>query len=447
MAGLGSRHVGLFSPTNSQSRRQSILRFIGRICVFAAISGALLISGVTLHAAELKDPTEIIRSLAPIEYLPHHSGIRGPAIDLSIPFALGSADLKPHGRAQLQALGEALASPELKDRDIEIAGHTDASGAAEFNRRLSERRAEAVKIYLIDAFGFADTRFRTVGYGEDELKNPLLPRAAENRRVEISVVTADPSAQSPAPASHQISTTSGIDLRKEPVAAKTLRATAERNGSVRVIVGLEVAGAPSGNISEINEPSGWQILNDHIKGLQNRALSRLGWGNFNDLVRFDYTPAMAMSVNSNQLNELLTSNAVTQVYEDARNIFSLSRSGPLIGVSSGGQETHFGEGVSVAVIDTGVDGDHPFLRGKIIAEACFSAHGQMGSSPFYSACPSGDDEEIGAGSAWPCPETVFACEHGTHAGIVAGDGDTFGTQTGLSIKLGKVIRAIWFLEI
>jgi len=92
MAGLGSRHVGLFSPTNSQSRRQSILRFIGRICVFAAISGALLISGVTLHAAELKDPTEIIRSLAPIEYLPHHSGIRGPAIDLSIPFALGSAD-------------------------------------------------------------------------------------------------------------------------------------------------------------------------------------------------------------------------------------------------------------------------------------------------------------------------------------------------------------------
>ena len=61
-----------------------MLRFIGRICVFAAISGALLISGVTLHATDLKDPTEIIRSLAPIEYLPHHSGIRGPAIDLSI---------------------------------------------------------------------------------------------------------------------------------------------------------------------------------------------------------------------------------------------------------------------------------------------------------------------------------------------------------------------------
>ena len=87
-----------------------MLRSTYRRSVFAVISGALLIAAATAGATDQKDPTEILRSLAPIEYLPHHSGIRGPAIDLSIPFALGSAELKPEGRAQLRALGEALAS-------------------------------------------------------------------------------------------------------------------------------------------------------------------------------------------------------------------------------------------------------------------------------------------------------------------------------------------------
>jgi subtilisin family serine protease/outer membrane protein OmpA-like peptidoglycan-associated protein len=404
-----------------------MLRSTYRRSVFAVISGALLIAAATAGATDQKDPTEILRSLAPIEYLPHHSGIRGPAIDLSIPFALGSAELKPEGRAQLRALGEALASDKLKNQAIEIAGHTDSSGEAEFNRRLSERRAQAVKNFLIERFGFSRERFRVVGYGEDELKNPLVPRASENRRVEISVIAAGASSRAPAPArQQQMSATNGFDLRIDPVAAEALRARAKRDGGVRVIVGLAAIGAPSDDIWETHERSGWQSLNDHIRSLQGRALNRLGWTNFNNLVRFDYTPAMAMRVNANRLDELLTSNAITQVYEDALNSFSLSQSVPLIGVESGNDGEPLGSGVSVAVIDTGVDGNHPFLRGKLVAEACFSAHGLMGPSPFRSACPSGKDEEIGIGAGRPCPETVFACDHGTHvAGIAAGAGDTF----------------------
>ena len=405
-----------------------MFRSTGRRCVFALISGAMLVAVATAGAADVKDPTEIIRSLAPLEYLPEHSGgFRRPAIDLTIPFALNSAKLKHQARAQLQALGEALASEKLRGRAIEIAGHTDSTGPADYNRRLSERRAQAVADFLVTEFGFDAARFRVVGHGEDEPKNPLLPGAAQNRRVEISVIAgsigkataASASEHASVPARYKMSATSGIDLRTQPAAAEALKAKAGRDGSVRIIVGLAALGA----LPDVE--SGWQNLNDHIRGLQNRALNSLGWVNFNDLVRFDYTPAMAMSVDSNRLDELLTSNAVTQVFEDARNTFSLSRSGTIIGLGSGEGAPRYGEGVSVAIIDTGVDGDHPFLSGRVIAEACFSFSGQTEGTIFHSACPSGEEQEFGAGAARPCA-LERGCDHGTHvAGIVAGAGDAF----------------------
>ena len=157
--------------------------------VFAFLAGILFVAGQPLRATDIKDPTEIIRSLAPIEYLPVHSGLhRRLSIDLTIPFALDSAEILPDARTQLRALGEALSSEKLKSQHIEIAGHTDASGAANYNRRLSQRRAEAVAKFLVDSFGFRLERFHTIGLGEDELKNPLLPRSSENRRVEISSI-------------------------------------------------------------------------------------------------------------------------------------------------------------------------------------------------------------------------------------------------------------------
>ena len=50
------------------------------------------------------------------------------SIDLTIPFALDGAKLKPEAEVQLQALCEALASVRLRHLSIDIAGHTDASG-------------------------------------------------------------------------------------------------------------------------------------------------------------------------------------------------------------------------------------------------------------------------------------------------------------------------------
>ncbi len=68
-----------------------------------------------------------------------------------------------------------------------VEGHTDSSGPAEYNQRLSERRAEAVAGILSDDFGIDASRLETVGYGETrpEADNSTAEGRAANRRVMV----------------------------------------------------------------------------------------------------------------------------------------------------------------------------------------------------------------------------------------------------------------------
>lgn len=108
-----------------------------------------------------------------------------PTIDLEIKFEFNSARIAPAAISDLEALGKALSDPALKGSSIVLAGHTDAVGGEQINKDLSERRAEAVKQYLIEKYGLAADHLMTVGYGKTRLKSKGSPRAAENRRVEI----------------------------------------------------------------------------------------------------------------------------------------------------------------------------------------------------------------------------------------------------------------------
>ncbi len=71
---------------------------------------------------------------------------------------------------------------------IEVQGHTDERGSREYNRELSQRRAEAVVAFLVKA-GVDTKRLRAVGYGEDEPKIRKHTEAAwaANRRVEFII--------------------------------------------------------------------------------------------------------------------------------------------------------------------------------------------------------------------------------------------------------------------
>ena len=86
----------------------------------------------------------------------------------------------------------ALASEQLREQSIEIVGHTDAKGSAEYNDALSQRRAAAVAGYIVRNFALDGARIASRGMGERQLFDADRPEAAVNRRVEIRNVTGQP---------------------------------------------------------------------------------------------------------------------------------------------------------------------------------------------------------------------------------------------------------------
>jgi OmpA-OmpF porin, OOP family len=111
----------------------------------------------------------------------------GPAVNLTVNFANGSAELTPDAIRTLDELGRALASKNLASYRFRIEGHTDTVGSRDYNRSLSERRAEAVVAYVAKKFGVDPSRLQAVGMGDEGLLIPTPPQTAEprNRRVQV----------------------------------------------------------------------------------------------------------------------------------------------------------------------------------------------------------------------------------------------------------------------
>ena len=102
-------------------------------------------------------------------------------------FHTNSADLTEEAKAILQPIAIAHHTHH-GDVDLVIGGHTDSTGAASYNKQLSQRRAEAVRAYMISQ-GCSAGKLTAIGHGE---ANPIADNAtregrAENRRVELTV--------------------------------------------------------------------------------------------------------------------------------------------------------------------------------------------------------------------------------------------------------------------
>jgi outer membrane protein OmpA-like peptidoglycan-associated protein len=108
-----------------------------------------------------------------------------PKIDLEINFDYNSAQISAKSLESVEALGRALSNSELKGSTFVVAGHTDAAGGEGYNQDLSERRADAIKRYLVDKYGINGTDLVTVGYGKSKLKDANQPMAEANRRVQV----------------------------------------------------------------------------------------------------------------------------------------------------------------------------------------------------------------------------------------------------------------------
>ena len=102
-------------------------------------------------------------------------------------FDFDKSVLKPEGRAKLTDLVSKIRGVNLEV--IIAVGHTDSIGTVPYNQRLSVRRAEAVKAFLVSQ-GIERNRVYTEGKGESQpvADNKTKEGRAKNRRVEIEVV-------------------------------------------------------------------------------------------------------------------------------------------------------------------------------------------------------------------------------------------------------------------
>ncbi len=108
-----------------------------------------------------------------------------PTADLEVYFEYDRAEIIPPAMTTLAILGEALADPQFKNARFIIAGHTDGKGRPDYNLALSQRRAEAVRTFIIAQYNIDPNSVVARGFGRQRLKNPRRPFAAENRRVQI----------------------------------------------------------------------------------------------------------------------------------------------------------------------------------------------------------------------------------------------------------------------
>lgn len=107
-----------------------------------------------------------------------------PSLSLNVQFDFNSSKIRAESFDALSNLATALNSAALSQSKFLIEGHTDAKGAQEYNRKLSEQRAQAVKELLVSK-GVDVTHLVSVGKGSAEPANKTDPLAPENRRVRI----------------------------------------------------------------------------------------------------------------------------------------------------------------------------------------------------------------------------------------------------------------------
>jgi len=110
-----------------------------------------------------------------------------PSASITVTFASGSAALTPQAEQALAPLGRALNSQDLAGFRFRIEGHTDTVGSAGLNQALSERRAAAVRDFLIQRYGVNPSRIEAVGLGQTQLLVPTPDNTpnARNRRVQV----------------------------------------------------------------------------------------------------------------------------------------------------------------------------------------------------------------------------------------------------------------------
>jgi outer membrane protein OmpA-like peptidoglycan-associated protein len=179
-AGIGAATgavIGLLTGGNAAAHRKNALIAAG----VGALAGGAIGNYMDRQQAELRHDLQ-------------GTGVSvtriGDNITLNMPgnitFKTNSADLDPSFYKVLNSVNTVV--KKYNKTVVEIAGHTDNTGGAEYNQQLSERRASSVAQYL-ETQGLASNRVVTVGAGETHpvADNSTVEGRAANRRVELTL--------------------------------------------------------------------------------------------------------------------------------------------------------------------------------------------------------------------------------------------------------------------
>ena len=158
----------------------------GNTALGAIIGGAVGgTAGALIGRSMDKQAAELVQTVPGATVIRQGEGIL-VKFDSGILFDTGKADLKPAARTNLANLSASL--QKNPQTNILIVGHTDNTGADNYNMQLSSQRAEAVRSFLSQSVN--PSRLSVQGKGENEpiADNSTETGRAQNRRVEIAIV-------------------------------------------------------------------------------------------------------------------------------------------------------------------------------------------------------------------------------------------------------------------
>ena len=203
---------------------------------------------------------------------------------------------------------------------------------------------------------------------------------------------------------------------------------AATQGRVRIVVGLQTDALHKPQVSDRQAMQNWRRA---LARSQNRVLDELTGHNVSVLGKFRYVNFVTLEVDSLAVEVLAGLDEVVSIREDIHVAPQMASSNVVIGSPDAWAAGFAGQGHVVAILDTGVDSQHPYFatgQAKVVSEACFSSTG----STYASVCPGGVSESTAVGSGANCATTISGCTHGTHVAGSAAGNDQSGPNFGVA---------------